>query len=261
VEMKRKRLEWKEEKKVKFINENTNEQPVTMIPQLESVDTGKPNNRDQDDEEEKVNSINEETKEQSVTMIPQMEPLDTGKPNNHDQEDKEGGEGVGGSLHVGVLHSLTRTASPVYKQIGDPPIGNEGGALGVGTGPTPPQTPPQKPPEPGVEDERIYEEIYREISREIYLDCAMAPCLCILVNLEKRILEMKNGEQIPSEVEEDLVVKKNEKEEAAQERETEVVEEGVEEVLKEEIKVEEQGDLDMGGGKIPNAPHPKTKYP
>ena len=124
----------------------------------------------------------------------------------------------------------------------------------MGTGPTPPQTPPQKPPGPGVEDERIYEEIYREISREFCLNCALAPCLCILVNLEKRILEMKNGEQIPSEVEEDLVVKKNEKEEAVQESETEVVVE-VEEVLKEEIKVEEQGDLDMGGGARYQMPH------
>ena len=50
---------------------------------------------------------------------------------------------VGGSLQVGAFHSLNKTAFPEYKQEGDPPIGNERGAPGVGTGPTPP---PKYPP-------------------------------------------------------------------------------------------------------------------
>ena len=60
--------------------------------------------------------------------------------------------------------------------------------------------PPQKPPEPGVE----VEEILGENSREFCLDCAMAPCLCILVKIEKRILELQKEERIPNKVEEDL---------------------------------------------------------
>ena len=102
----------------------------------------------------------------------------------------------GGGPPVGLSFPNLKDLS-VCTQEGDPPIGKERGTLGVGTGPTPPHQAPNQ--EGGTEEQEQGADPMEHLfgmNKNFCLECALIPCQCDLMHLERKIEMIELKEKI-----------------------------------------------------------------